>query len=121
MAVHSSPNVLLVMTDQERYSPPYEDRDLAEFRRSQLVTREPHGPALGDTGLVRDSLLADQVCDLFGRLQSSDDGSPWLVVASFVNPHDIAFSGLGQQLLGFPEPDHTVPDVPPAPSQDDAL
>ena len=36
---HSSPNILLIMTDQERYPPPYEDEAIAEFRRAQLPAR----------------------------------------------------------------------------------
>jgi arylsulfatase A-like enzyme len=36
----ASPNVLLVMTDQERYPPPYEDEVVAKFRREQLPARE---------------------------------------------------------------------------------
>jgi arylsulfatase A-like enzyme len=94
---------------------------LDPFGFSEWIGREPHGPALADTGCVRDDLLAHQVCGLFGRLRASDDGSPWLAVASFVNPHDIAFSGVGQQLLGLPEPDETVPEIPAAPSQADPL
>jgi arylsulfatase A-like enzyme len=34
------PNILLVMTDQERYPPPYEGQELAAFRRTQLPARE---------------------------------------------------------------------------------
>jgi arylsulfatase A-like enzyme len=36
----SSPNVLLIMTDQERYPPPYEDEAVARFRQEQLGARE---------------------------------------------------------------------------------
>ena len=42
-------------------------------------------------------------------------------MASFVNPHDIAFTGFGREVLGLPEPDDTVPAVNAAPSQDDRL
>jgi arylsulfatase A-like enzyme len=83
------------------------------------IGREPHGADPADTGFVRDPLFADQVVDLFGELATGAD--PWLAVASLVNPHDIAFSGVGWQLLGFPEPDDTVPDIPEAPSQADSL
>src|SRR6476661_8996847 len=34
------PNVLFIMTDEERYPPPYEEVALAEFRRTQLPARE---------------------------------------------------------------------------------
>ena len=53
--------------------------------------------------------------------QARDDG-PWLAVASFVNPHDIAFSGFGwEQMLKFGPPDDTVPDIPEPPSQSDSV
>ncbi|MDY7105158.1 MAG: sulfatase-like hydrolase/transferase [Actinomycetota bacterium] len=34
------PNILILMTDQERYPPPYEDAALARWRRDQLPARE---------------------------------------------------------------------------------
>ena len=34
------PNILLIMTDQERYPPAYENEALASFRRTQLPARE---------------------------------------------------------------------------------
>ncbi len=43
----SSPNILLIMTDQERYPPPYEDEAVAKFRKEQLGARE----SLRDGGL----------------------------------------------------------------------
>jgi choline-sulfatase len=36
----ASPNILLIMTDEERYPPPYEDDATAKFRREQLGARE---------------------------------------------------------------------------------
>src|SRR5262245_11167923 len=36
----SRPNVLFIMTDEERYRPPYEAEALVEFRRTQLPARE---------------------------------------------------------------------------------
>ena len=36
----SSPNVLFIMTDEERYPPSYETAAVAEFRRTQLPARE---------------------------------------------------------------------------------
>jgi len=43
----TSPNVLLIMTDEERYPPPYEDEAVLKFRREQLGARE----SLRDGGL----------------------------------------------------------------------
>ena len=41
------PNILLIMTDEERYPPPYEGEDVRTFRRTQLSARA----ALQDRGL----------------------------------------------------------------------
>ena len=34
------PNILLIMTDEERYPPPYEDAGVVRFRRDHLPARE---------------------------------------------------------------------------------
>ena len=36
----SRPNILIVMTDEERYPPPYESDAVTTFRREQLPARE---------------------------------------------------------------------------------
>jgi arylsulfatase A-like enzyme len=93
---------------------------LDPFGFSGWIGREPHGAAKSDCGTVRDGVFAEQVVELFGDLAASRSDGPWLTVASFVNPHDIAFSGFGwEQMLHFGPPDDTVPDVPEAPSQSD--
>jgi arylsulfatase A-like enzyme len=91
---------------------------LEGFGFSGWIGREPHGAYVGDTGLVRDPLFAQQADELFADLE--DEERPWLTVISLVNPHDIAFSTL-QQGFGFPEPDDRVPEVAEAPSQGDSL
>ncbi len=89
---------------------------------SGWIGREPHGAAKSDCGTVRDGVFAEQVIELFGELAQARDAGPWLAVASFVNPHDIAFAGgLYQMLLGFDPADDTVPDVGEAPSQRDSF
>ena len=95
---------------------------LDPFGFSGWIGREPHGADKADCGTVRDGVFAEQVVDLFGQLAAARGDGPWLTVASFVNPHDIAFSGFGwEQLLGFGPPDDTVPEVPEAPSQGDSF
>ena len=95
---------------------------LDPFGFSGWIGREPHGAARSDCGTVRDGVFAEQVVELFDELASSRADGPWLTVASFVNPHDIAFSGFGwEQMLKFGPPDDTVPDVPEAPSQSDTF
>jgi hypothetical protein len=70
---------------------------------------------------VRDGVFAQEVVDLFGEIAAADDDVPWLAVASFVNPHDIAFTGAAWQLLGFPPIPDSIPDVPEPPSQSDSF
>ena len=95
---------------------------LDPFGFSGWIGREPHGAAKADCGTVRDSVFAEQVTELFGELAAARDQGPWLSVASFINPHDIAFSGFGwEEMLKFGPPDDTVPDVPEAPSQSDGF
>ncbi len=95
---------------------------LNPFGFSGWIGREPHGVAKSDCGTVRDGVFAEQVVDLFRQLTGASSDGPWLAVASFVNPHDIAFAGgLYEALLGFDPPDDTVPDVPEAPSQSDSF
>jgi arylsulfatase A-like enzyme len=96
---------------------------LDPFGFSGWIGREPHGAERADCGTIRDGVFAEQVVELFDQLAAGRRDGPWLAVASFVNPHDIAFNGFGwEQLLGFrPVDDGTVPEVPEAPSQGDSF
>jgi len=64
---------------------------------SGWVGPEPHGPLFRDSGVVRDPLIADRIVawleDRYARRASGDPAAcrPFLLVASFVNPHDICF------------------------------
>jgi arylsulfatase A-like enzyme len=90
---------------------------------SGWIGREPHGAAKADCGTVRDGVFAEQVIELFGELAGARQAGPWLAVASFVNPHDIAFNGWAwEALLGYGEiDDDTLPSIPAAPSQEDSF
>jgi arylsulfatase A-like enzyme len=95
---------------------------LNPFGFSGWIGREAHGAEKSDSGTVRDGVFAEQVVELFGDLVRASSDGPWLAVASFVNPHDIAFAGgLYKLLLGFDPSDDTVPDIPAAPSQGDSF
>lgn len=95
---------------------------LDRFGFAGWIGREPHGPDPADTGLVKDPIFAEQVCGLFDDLSADRaERRPWLAVASFVNPHDIAFSGVGWELLGLPAIGEHVPDVAEPPSQADGF
>ena len=87
---------------------------LDPFGFSGWIGREPHGAAKADCGVVRDGVFAEQVVELFGELAGARRDGPWLAVASFVNPHDIAFNGFGwEALLGYPPiDDDTCPTSP---------
>ncbi|MCB9372992.1 MAG: sulfatase-like hydrolase/transferase [Microthrixaceae bacterium] len=74
----------------------YREADpLDPFGFSGWVGPEPHGAALADSGLRRDPLIADRVVawleDRYARRRAGDAEAlrPFLLVASFVNPHDI--------------------------------
>ena len=95
---------------------------LDPFGFSGWIGREPHGAAKSDSGTVRDGLFAEQVVELFDELGADGSDGPWLAVASFVNPHDIAFAGgLYELLLGRDPPTTRCPIIDEAPSQSDSF
>ncbi len=101
----------------------YETADRLEpWGFSGWIGPDPHGIAPANTGMVRDGLTADQVTTLLATLAcQSEDADPWLTVASFVNPHDISFTGMGWEMAGFPPVPDWVPSIAEAPSQADSL
>src|SRR5271169_2775638 len=91
----SSPNILFIMTDEERYPPPYEAEAVAEFRRCQMPARERirngglelHRHYAGSTACVpsRATLFTGQYPSLHGvsqtdgiAKQASDPAMGWL-------------------------------------------
>src|SRR5262249_49319042 len=94
---------------------------LAAFGFHGWIGPEPHGSAKSNCGKLRDPLYGDQVEALFNALEASRDDSPWLAVASFVNPHDIVLFGLLWLSFGYSFDDETVPKVPEPPTQDESL
>jgi len=95
---------------------------LEPFGFSGWLGPEPHGADPANSGMVRDPLFADQAVALFDSLgKEGDDAQPWLAVTSFVNPHDIAFTGEPWKMFGFPPIPDWVPEIPEAPSQGDSL
>jgi choline-sulfatase len=55
----------------------------------------PSGDLVG-----RDQGFAAQSVELLEQLDASNDDTPWLMVASFLNPHDIALWGFGSRQSG---------------------
>lgn len=106
----------------------YLDADpLAPFGFSGWVGPEPHGALLANAGIRRDPLIADRIVawldDRYARRRAGDADAlrPFLLVASFVNPHDIVlFPAWVRRSPVQPSP-LDPPTVPAAPTADEDL
>ncbi|WP_040539103.1 sulfatase-like hydrolase/transferase [Mycolicibacterium tusciae] len=106
----------------------YLDADpLAPFGFSGWVGPEPHGALLANAGVRRDTLIADRVVawlnDRYARRRAGEPDAltPFLLVASFVNPHDIVlFPAWARKSPVQPSP-LDPPPVPAAPTADEDL
>jgi choline-sulfatase len=73
---------------------------LGSFGFTGWIGPEPHGSdplnsaSSATDAIGRDAKFADQTCDLLQTLgQQGSGANPWLMVSSFLNPHDIALWG----------------------------
>ena len=106
----------------------YLDADpLWPYGFSGWVGPEPHGADMADSGLRRDPLLADRVVtwlvDRYARRRAGEVSAlrPFLLVASFVNPHDIVlFPTWAWRMSLRPRP-LDPPHVAEAPTQHEDL
>ena len=106
----------------------YLDADpLGPFGFSGWVGPEPHGALLANAGIRRDPLIADRVVawltDRYARRRVGDPQAirPFLLVTSFVNPHDIVlFPTWALRSPVRPSP-LDPPPVPAAPTADEDL
>jgi choline-sulfatase len=96
----------------------YLDADrLDGYGFSDWIGPEPHGSAPLNTGgsaanaQGRDVGFANQTVELIEQLDADRQNDPWLMVASFVNPHDIALWGFFARATGLF--DFTVEEVVP--------
>jgi arylsulfatase A-like enzyme len=95
---------------------------------SGWVGPEPHGGDIADAGIRRDPLVAARVlawlADRYERRRNGDPDAlrPFLLVASFVNPHDIVLfpPWLRNDPFNGEDP-HQTPAVPPPPTADEDL
>ena len=95
---------------------------LDKFGFDGWIGPEPHGSNQANCGWVRDPLYCKEALDLLDRLDNEDTDEPWLIVNSYVNPHDIVFFGLIWKRWGLPYPtDADVPPIPPPPTQNENL
>jgi arylsulfatase A-like enzyme len=106
----------------------YLDADpLGPYGFSGWVGPEPHGAAMSNSGIRRDTLFADRIVrwltDRYERRRAGDEAAlrPFLLVASFVNPHDIVLfpAWVRRSPLGASPLD--PPHVPAAPTADEDL
>ena len=100
------------------------------LRRSAFpgwVGPEPHGAGLANCGLRRDPLIAERVVawlqDRYARRRAGDPAAlrPFLLVASFVNPHDIVLFPTWALRSPLKPSPLDPPHVPPAPTADEDL
>jgi arylsulfatase A-like enzyme len=106
----------------------YLDADpLDAYGFSGWVGPEPHGALLSNSGFRRDPLVAKRVVawlkDRYERRRAGDSAAmrPFLLVASFVNPHDIVlFPAWARRSPLQPSP-VDPPPVPAAPTADEDL
>jgi len=106
----------------------YLDEDpLDTFGFSGWVGPEPHGGRLADAGIRRDPLIADRVvvwlADRYSRRAEGDDAAmrPFLLVASFVNPHDIVLYPAWVRSNPMSTSSLDPPPVPESPTQHESL
>jgi len=106
---------------------------LDSYGFSGWVGPEPHGSAPRNSGSSasiglsgRDEIYAAETIELIQTLEKKDktkDSSPWFIMCSFVNPHDIALFGAFSEispLYNFTV-DPSVPSIPPAPTAHESL
>lgn len=103
---------------------------LDDFGFSGWLGPEPHGSdprnsassaAIGTKG--RDEVYAREVVELIQSLEQEASEEPWLIVSSFLNPHDITLYGeltAHSPLFNF-ELDPTLPHIPQAPTANESL
>lgn len=99
---------------------------LNEFGFSGWIGPEPHGSAKANTGTNRDPGFARETIELIEELESekkksAGEQAPWLIVNSFVNPHDIVLFGLAWKSFGYPFKEGFVPEIGKPETQDESL
>ncbi|ACS99264.1 sulfatase-like hydrolase/transferase [Paenibacillus sp. JDR-2] len=112
----------------------YENADRLEaFGFSSWIGPEPHGRNPRDSGSSagsgasgRDEFYAAETVQLIEALEQNklggDDESPWLIVTSLVNPHDITLYGdLTARIPAFRFDVGPVPDIDPPPTRHENL
>lgn len=109
-----------------------EAEGLRDYGFTGWIGPEPHGTAPRNSGSSasvglsgRDVVYSQEAVQLIKELdkRKSKDDKPWLMVTSFVNPHDIALFGeITERLPQYNfEVDDDVPNIPPPPTLHESL
>lgn len=118
------------VTDPEKEAIYLNADTLDPFGFSGWVGPEPHGSdplrsgsCAGQGRLGRDQAISTQVVRALQELDAADDESPWFLMASFTNPHDIALWGFFANLAADQQAayDFSVPDTVPEEPFDTSL
>ncbi|MFI8494362.1 sulfatase-like hydrolase/transferase [Peribacillus butanolivorans] len=130
----SSYNPLTGVPDKRKEELYFRTNRLVNFGFSDWIGPEPHGKNPRNSGSSagiglsgRDEIYADEVVELIESLNhqknNGKNNKPWLVVASFVNPHDIVLYGsLTAHLPLFRfDVESIIPEVAPPPSINELL
>ena len=106
----------------------YLDADpLGPFGFSGWVGPEPHGGRWSNCGYRRDPIYAERILtwldDRYRRRTAGDPAAhaPFLLVASFVNPHDIVLFPGWMRRNPLADDPYGTPVVPPPPTADEDL
>ncbi|MGV0715859.1 sulfatase-like hydrolase/transferase [Mycolicibacterium sp. XJ662] len=111
------------VVDQDAVQQYLDANPLDPFGFSGWIGPEPHGAPLANAGIRRDPLVADRVVawlmDRYERRRAGDPEAlrPFLLVASFVNPHDIVLWPLWSRnnpLYPSPLDPPSIPEAPTA-------
>ncbi len=118
------------VTDPEKAAVYLKADTLDPFGFSGWIGPEPHGSdplrsgsCAGQGRLGRDQAISAQVVQTLKELDASEDDSPWFLMASFTNPHDIALWGFFANLAADRQGayDFSVPDTVPEEPFDTSL
>jgi len=99
---------------------------LDDYGFTGWIGPEPHGNLQQNCGTNRDPGFANQTIQVLDELEaeqrkSGSESSPWLIINSFVNPHDLVLFGLAWERFGYPYTRGWVPDIPPPPTEGEKL
>jgi arylsulfatase A-like enzyme len=99
---------------------------LNDYGFNGWIGPEPHGAAKANTGTNRDAGFMNETIHLLDALEAEQkkpggNKAPWLIVNSYVNPHDIVLFGLAWKNFGYPYTEGFVPKIPRPETEGESL